>query len=344
MIQKIPNENIDPEILSIGGVKIPRGQRTSVHIEAAALYDYTKLNIPVEVIRGKKPGPVMFISAAVHGDELNGVEIIRRLLRKKFLSKIKGTLIAVPVVNVFGFNNKKRYLPDGRDLNRSFPGNSKGSLASRLANVFLKEVVSKCSYGIDLHTGAMHRTNLPQIRACLDDPITRDLAEGFGVPVVIDSSLRDGSLREAARKRQVNILLYEGGEALRFEENVIRTGLRGCMSVMKKIGMMDSLASSRMANPAKIFVAKSSYWIRAPRSGAFIATKKIGDFVTAGTAIATISDPFGRESQIVLADEDGVLIGANLLPLVNQGDAMFHIAVYGKSIGKVKRALEYFEI
>jgi len=330
----------DPDVLVIGAVKILRGERKRVQLESAALYDYTKLTIPVEVIRGNEKGPVLFISAAVHGDEINGVEIIRKLLKKKFLNKIKGTLILIPIVNVFGFNNKSRYLPDRRDLNRSFPGTENGSLASRLAYIFIKEIVSKCTHGIDLHTGAIHRTNLPQIRACLDDAATKSLAEGFGVPVVIDSTLRDGSLREAARKKKVSMLLFEGGQALRFESGVVKAGLGGCIAVMKKIGMVQSSVESKnkVAN-AKVYIAKSSYWTRASHSGMFSAKKKIGEKINVGDVLAIISDPFGRDPFKTLAEDSGILIGATLLPLVNQGDAMFHIATFSNS-ARVQKALE----
>jgi len=330
----------DSEKLIIGGTKILRGERKSVLLESAALYDYTKLTIPVEVIRGKEAGPTLFISAAVHGDEINGVEIIRKILKKKFLKKIKGTLILIPIVNVFGFNYKSRYLPDRRDLNRSFPGSENGSLASRIAYIFMKEIVSKCSHGIDLHTGAIHRTNLPQIRACLNDEPTRQLAKDFGVPVIIDSSLRDGSLREAARSKKIAMLLYEGGEALRFDDKAISIGLRGCISVMKKIGMLDHTINTKIKpKTAKVFIAQSSYWTRAPHSGLFSTRKKIGETVIVGDILATIADPFGREPYNILAQDDGILIGVTLLPLVNQGDAMFHIATFHNS-SKVKQALE----
>ena len=327
----------DPNILTIGGHKIKRGERFKLQLDCAALYDYTKLTIPVEVIRGKEKGPVLFISAAIHGDELNGIEIIRKLSKKKFFKKMKGTLILVPIVNVFGFHSQSRYLPDRRDLNRSFPGSKSGSLASRLAYIFMKEIVSKCTHGIDLHTGAIHRTNLPQIRACLDDPRTKDLAEGFGAPVVINSDLRDGSLREAARRKKVSMLLFEGGEALRFEDNIITKGLRGCISVIKDIGMIEEV-KLKIKKP-KTFIARSSSWLRAPKSGIFTSQKKIGERIFEGDVLAVISDPFGNESLSVVAIEDGILIGASLLPLVNQGDAMFHVAVFRDS-AKVKRALE----
>ena len=319
------SQKIDPDILRIGGTKIARGERKRVMLDCAALYDYTQLSIPVEVIRGVERGPVLFISAAIHGDEINGIEIIKSLLKMDLLNNIKGTLILIPIVNVFGFNYKSRYLPDRKDLNRCFPGSHKGSLARRIAAIFMKEIVSKSTHGIDIHTGAIHRTNLPQIRASLDDEATKSLAEGFGVPVVINSKLRDGSLREAARAKKVSMLLFEGGQALRFEDDVINIGIKGCLSVMHKIGMSEY---DEHISLQKIYIAKSSHWTRAPRSGTFSTKKKIGEQIKIGDTLATISDPFGREVHDVLAEEDGILIGATLLPLVNQGDAMFHVATF----------------
>lgn len=342
MIKKTKLDEIDPDILTIGGEEISRGERRTLYLESAALYDYTQLTIPVEVIRGKSKGPVLFISAAIHGDEINGTEIIRRLLKKGRFKNLKGTLIAIPVVNIFGFNNKSRYLPDRRDLNRSFPGSPRGSLAGRLANIFMNEIVEKSTHGIDLHTGAIHRTNLPQIRAFLDDNETKELAEGFGVPVIINSQLRDGSLREAARKNDVSMLLFEGGEALRFEENIIRIGLRGCLSIMERIGMIKPTKRSQQNAAKENYIAKSSHWIRAPRSGVVSSKKKVGDLIEKGDVIATISDLFGREEIVVSSYAKGILIGASRLPLVNQGDAMFHIALFEDS-DAVSDALEEFE-
>ena len=325
----------------IGGEVILFGQRKKVQLEVASLFDYTKLNIPIEVIRGKKDGPTLFISAAIHGDEINGVEIIKRLLQRPVLKKLKGTLIAAPVVNVFGFNNKSRYLPDRRDLNRCFPGNSNGSLGSNLARIFMKEIVEKSTHGIDLHTGAIHRANLPQIRACLEDEDTSHLAKCFGVPVVINSKLRDGSLREAARKRKVTTLLFEGGEALRFEEDVIKTGLKGCLSVMREIGMIPPLAKKSKKKLA-VYTAQESYWVRAPHSGSFTVKKKMGSQVKEGDLLAVISDPFGCDPYNVYAKETGIIIGLSKIPLVNKGDAMVHIAVF-KNTKKVKEAIEYYD-
>ena len=328
-------------ILKIGTEKIRLGERKKFQLEVGSLYAQTKLNIPIEVIRGKEDGPTLFISAAIHGDEINGVEILKRLLQRPVLNRLKGTLIAVPVVNVFGFNNKSRYLPDRRDLNRSFPGSSKGSLASRLAYIFTKEIVNKCTHGIDLHTGAIHRSNLSQIRACLDDPITNDIAKQFGVPVLINSQLRDGSLREAARKKNVKMLLFEGGEALRFNENVIKSGLNGCLSVMRYIGMLPPVRSSSALEKrqAKAYVAKDSFWVRAGHSGSFRSRKKLGDSVVKGDILAVISDPFGAQSVNIVAPEEGIVVGKSTIPLVNRGDAVFHVATF-RNVKKVKTELD----
>lgn len=313
------------KILKIGGEAIRLGQRKTIQLEMAKLYDFTEMKIPVHVIRGKEDGPTMFISAAIHGDEINGVEIIKRVLKNKSLKNIKGTLILVPVVNVFGFNTKSRYLPDRRDLNRSFPGSAKGSLASRMARLFMKEIVSKCTHGIDLHTGAIHRTNLPQIRASLVDKKTLDFAKAFKAPIIIDSNLRDGSLREAAKKKKVTMLLFEGGEALRFEEGVIKCGVNGCIKAMRSIGMLPPLKKVTTKIKPSI-VTKDSYWVRTPSSGTCRMLKKMGDYVRTNEKICVVSDLLGQLEIPIYAPEEGVMIGENKLPLVNQGDALVHIA------------------
>jgi len=318
--------------MQFGNELVGPGERKRINLEVATLYDYTKINIPIEVIRGKEEGPTLFISAAIHGDEINGIEIIKRILQSTRLSKIKGTLICIPVVNTFGFNNLSRYLPDRRDLNRCFPGSSRGSLGSRIAYLFMKEIVSKCSHGIDLHTGSIHKSNIPQIRASLDNQATKELANEFGAPIIINSSLRDGSLREAARKKKVNILLFEGGEALRFEEDVIKVGLKGCFSIMRSIGMLPPKSKKKKTVKSKnTYVADSSHWIRAPHSGSVKQIKQLGDEVFEGEILAVISDTFGYNPYNVRAKASGIIIGMSTLPLVNKGDAMVHIALFQDS-------------
>jgi predicted deacylase len=317
------------EIMEIAGCHIAPGERRRISINVAPLYDFTPSGIPVEVIRGKKPGPVLFISAALHGDEINGVDIIRRLLNHKRLKNLKGTLMAVPIVNVFGFNTKSRYLPDRRDLNRCFPGEKDGSLAGQVACTFMEEIVSRATHGIDLHTGAIHRSNLPQIRACLDDDETRRLAEAFGVPVIINSDLRDGSLREAARNHGIPTLLYEAGEALRFDDKASKIGLRGILNVMEAIGMLEK--EDKPAGKSPAFYARGSYWVRAPYSGIMQVKKHLGDRVVKGQLLAVITDPFGAHKFEITAKTDGIIIGMSMLPLFNKGDAVFHIATFENS-------------
>jgi predicted deacylase len=338
-----PRKRSGKRVFKVGGEIIRPGERRRIQINLASLYDYTQLSIPVEVIRGKEDGPKLFISAAIHGDEINGIEIIKRVLRKKDMKSIRGTVILIPIVNVFGFNTKSRYLPDRRDLNRCFPGNDKGSLGSRIAKIFMREIVSKCTHGIDLHTGAIHRSNLPQVRASLDDSETKKLAHSFGVPVVIDSKLRDGSLREAARKKNIKTLLFEGGEALRFDESVIKSGVYGCMSVMREIGMLPAhSASSGKTAAKKAFIANRSQWLRANHSGSFHMHKSLGQIVRKGERIATISNPFGDDKHILYAETSGIIVGLSSLPLVNKGDAMVHVATFDNS-SRVRRAIERFD-
>tara|TARA_R110000868_G_scaffold410505_4_gene698855 strand:+ start:100435 stop:101451 length:1017 start_codon:yes stop_codon:yes gene_type:complete len=311
--------------LRINDQDILPGTVTRVELPVANLYIHAEVSMPVHVIRGRKDGPTVFVSAAVHGDEINGIEIIRRLIQLKNLKITCGTLILVPMVNVYGVLNQSRYMPDRRDLNRVFPGSMKGSLAGRLANIFLNEIVAQCDYGMDLHTGAIHRSNFPQIRAKLDDEETRKMAEAFGVPVLLHSDLLDGSLRQAAVEVNTKILLYEAGEALRFDETCIQSGLKGVVNVLAYLGMTRRPMRKRMVEP---FVAYGSSWLRAGSSGIVHNLKNLGAKVSKGEVLAEIGDTFGEISDKVCAKHDGIIIGKQNIPLVQEGDAMFHIAFY----------------
>lgn len=324
--------------IEIGGTTIKPGTRVDVDLPIADLYTSTSLHMPVHIICGRQAGPVLFVSAAIHGDELNGVEIIRRLLKRKRLGSLKGTLLAVPIVNVHGFLNQSRYLPDRRDLNRSFPGSAKGSIAARLANLFIKKIVSKADYGIDLHTGAINRSNLPQIRANLDEPETLEIAKAFGAPVIINSDIRDGSLRACAADRGMPVLIYEAGEALRFDEISIRAGTRGILNVMRHIGMLPKLRNSKLITPV---IAQSTAWVRAPDSGIFSAKTGLGKSVQAGQTLALICGPLGDKEESVVAPYDGIVIGQSNLPLAHEGDALFNLGVF-KSIPKAENLVENF--
>ena len=328
--------------ISIAGTLIKPGTKRVLNVPLPSLYTNTPLDMPVHVICGKKDGPRMFLSAAIHGDELNGVEIIRRILKRIRSSQISGTLIAVPVVNIYGMIQHSRYLPDRRDLNRSFPGSAKGSLASRLAYQFMQEIIQHCTHGIDLHTGALNRENLPQIRADLEHEETATLAKAFGVPVVINSKLRDGSLRESAREKNIRILLYEAGEAMRFNEISIRAGVNGVMNVMRELNML-APSIKKQTKKVKPYIAQSSSWIRAPSSGIFRPKIKLGKQVRENEIIGFIEDPCGcLKRETVYAPEDGVVIGNSHLPLVYEGDPLFHIA-YFKNVQQVAKSVETFE-
>jgi len=327
------------EAIQIGGIEVAPGSRQSVQIPVSKRASGAEVALPVEVVNGAKPGPRLFVCAAVHGDEINGVEIIRRLLKRRDLRRLRGALIAVPVVNVFGFVSLSRYLPDRRDLNRSFPGSPRGSLAGRLADTFIREVVENATHGIDLHTGAVHRTNLPQVRACLDDPETDRLARAFGVPVILNSNLRDGSLRQAVLDRGVPMLLYEGGEALRFDEWAIRAGERGILEVMRALEMLPRKASTRPT--PEPMIAQGSRWVRSPQGGTVRSNVKLGDRVAAGQVLAHVADPLGSEESEAVAPESGVVIGSSALPVVNEGDAIYHVATFERLADAANSIEEY---
>lgn len=315
--------------LVIGGHNIPPGKTIQIEMPVVRLYTDTDISMPVHVIRSRRDGPTIFISAAVHGDELNGIENIRRLINRKSMRLSKGTVIFVPMVNVYGVLNQSRYMHDRRDLNRCFPGSAKGSLAGIVANKFLSEIVKHCQYSIDLHTGAIHRSNLPQVRANLEDQETRGLAEIFGIPVLLNSNLRDGSLRESAVQSGTKILLYEAGQALRFDELSIRAGIRGIQNVLAHLGMINrkTWRSSKKLTVSP-FIANTSSWTRANASGIVNNRKNLGDKVKKGDRLASIGSPLGEIFDSVYASRSGIIIGKQNIPLVQEGDAMFHIAYF----------------
>jgi uncharacterized protein len=308
----------------IGDETIARGTRRTVELQVSVLANNMPMKMPVHVIHGEKPGPVFFMSGVVHGDEIQGVEIIRQVLQQLKNRAIAGTILAVPIVNSFGFLNHSRYMPDRRDLNRSFPGSDRGSLASLLADLFFHEVVLRSHYGVDLHTAALHRTNLPQIRIAPGDAELQKLALAFAPPAILTSKLRDGSLRQSAKARDVKVLLYEGGEALRFDERAIDCGVKGILRVLNSLGMIDL---PQAAPPASApFLSSSSAWVRAPDGGILHSVRRVGDRVGRLEPIGVISNPLGEATVTVTADDDGIIIGLTNLPIVNRGDALFHIA------------------
>ncbi|KOR30124.1 succinylglutamate desuccinylase [Achromatium sp. WMS2] len=313
--------------LIIEGQTVVAGSRQTLEIQLPLLYTHTQVMLSMHIVHGFIKGPTLFVSGAVHGDEINGVEIIRRLLQMPILRDLRGTLIAVPVVNVYGFVRQSRYLPDRRDLNRMFPGSERGSLAARLAHSFIQIVVKNSTHGIDLHTGALHRDNLPQIRAAFKpETVEEHMAKAFAAPIIMNSEMRDGSLREAAAEIGVPVIVYEGGEALRFDELAIRTGVRGIVGVMRALKMFKSPRNSGMRMQQNSLVAKSSTWVRAPQSGILRANVPLGVMVEKNERLGFITDPLGEQEEEVIAHTAGMVIGKVNLPLVNEGEAIYHIA------------------
>jgi predicted deacylase len=314
------------ENIKIGEFEIAPGESRQIELQVSKLYTNAPVSLPVHIFRSKKEGPTVFVSAAVHGDELNGIEIIRRLISQKNFKITCGTLIVVPMVNVYGVVTQSRYMPDRRDLNRSFPGSAKGSLAGRVAHIFMTEIIKHCDFGIDLHTGAIHRSNLPQIRADLSDVEVKELAEVFGVSVVLNSEVLEGSLRESAFASGTKVLLYEAGEALRFDELSIRAGLKGILNVLQHLKMIrKQTLKKRKVEP---FIANNSSWTRANASGIVNNLVTLGDHVQKDQLLAKICGPFGDILGEVLATRGGIVIGKQNIPLAQEGEAMFHIASF----------------
>lgn len=308
----------------IGDVSVEPGSQVVVDLPVSKLSNHTPITLPVRVFHGRRDGPTLFVSGVVHGDEIIGVEIVRRLCRVPALRRLRGTLLCIPIVNVFGFISHSRYLPDRRDLNRSFPGSPNGSLAAQLAHLFTTEILARSDVGIDLHSAAINRTNLPQLRLDFGQARCLELAKGFGVPVVINAVERPGSLRETGKAHKVDIMLFEGGEALRFDELTVRSGVRGILRVMKALGMV----SSRSVADARTqpTLSEASAWTRAPESGILRSFKTQGESVSSDDVLGVIANPYEDIETEVRATWPGLIIGRTNLPVVNQGDALFHIA------------------
>ena len=310
------------QIIKFNGTDILPGSRQTIHLTLPSLYTHNHVTMPVHIIHGRRPGPKLVITSALHGDEINGIEILRRLLGKKYLNTIKGTLVLAPIVNVYGFLARTRYLPDRRDLNRSFPGSNKGSMSARLAYQVIEKLIKPCDYLIDIHTGAVFRDNLAQIRIEAEKDNTHlELARAFGAPVILKSAIKEGTLRQTARRLGKKVLLYEAGEALRYDEIAIRAGLDGILGVMTHLDMIKR-------KKKKVFdsiITTSSQWVRASQSGVFRSVAPLGKKVDENDVLGYISDPFGNHEECILSPTDGIIIGKTKLPLVHEGEAIFHI-------------------
>ena len=318
---------------------IAPGETQVIELPVSKMIGNSQVSMPLIVIHGRYKGPRLLITAAIHGDELNGVEIIRRVINSPWIKKLKGTLVAIPVVNVLGVIHRSRYLPDRRDLNRCFPGSEHGSLAARLAYLISSQLLPQVDCAIDLHTGAVHRSNLPQLRVHLENEQAADMASVFGVPVIVNAEIRDGSMRGAGDDIGVAIITYEAGEALRFDETAITPGVRGIRNVMMHLGMLPQ--RKRKAPPIATAIAKSSYWVRASSDGFFRPFVGLGDKVSQGDVLGHISGPLEMHGEEICATHDGIVIGRNNLPLVLEGEALIHIARFDK-VTDAERVMDNF--
>ena len=309
--------------LVILGTEILPGKGAQLNLDVARLHTRTPILVPVIVERAKEDGPTVLLMAGLHGDEINGVEIIRRFLRKKLHKPTKGTIICLPVFNIFGFLNIKRELPDGRDLNRSFPGSVNGSLASQFAFHFMKEIAPHCDYIIDFHTGAAQRNNFPQIRCVMSDPESMELARVFNPPFILNSSLISKTIRESMIKMKKKILLFEGGMANSIEEMIVEEGLNGTKRLISYLGMRNyKIDISKDREP---IVLTESRWLRAPNSGMFQSLVQNGASVEKGTILAVVTDPYGNFEKKIKSPSSGYVICANESPVVFKGDAIIHL-------------------
>lgn len=305
------------------GREIAPGESAELRLPVSELYTAEPLSLPVTVVRGTRPGPSLFLTAAVHGDELNGVAVIRSLLIDHDLTSLAGTLVAVPVVNVPGFLTQSRTLPDNRDLNRSFPGNAEGSFTARLAHRVFEGVVRRSDYGIDLHTAGGDRANYPHVRTDLSDPVTAELASAFGTPVVIHGAGPEGALRRVASRAGVPTIVYEAGSSRVFERRFIDVGITGVLNVLRHLGMLDD--GSPEPPPLSLEVKKSS-WLRAEAGGILDLKVSLGEAVARGQVISVNTNPFGRERSQLTSPAGGIVIGLTRSPLVHPGDAVCHLA------------------
>lgn len=308
--------------IEIAGRTVEPGTRLQTELRVARYVTGEWMSLPVEVIHGRRSGPAVWLSGAIHGDELDGVEIIRGVTAGLSPKRLRGTVYAVPIVNVFGFIHASRYLPDRRDLNRAFPGAEDGSMASRLAWLFTTEVVDRCAWGFDFHCGSGDRENLPQIRCDLGDAETAAVAGAFGAPLMIHNSGPEGSLRRVAIERGARTLVFEGGEAGRFTRTSIQSGIDGTLRALKSLGMIEQAPESEGGS---VPVA-STHWVRASRSGIIRLDAELGDSVRKGAKIGEITEILGGVRKRVRASNSGIVIGRRVNPLVYQGEALVHIA------------------
>lgn len=319
-----------------GDVSIAPGETKDVEVRFSVSYSGMNLTIPIQVRRGLEDGPAVFVTAAVHGDEINGTGAIRRLITEESISLKKGILILVPVVNVLGFERYSRYLPDRRDLNRSFPGNSKGSLTSRMANFIFTQIVERSDYGIDLHTASVRKTNFPNVRADLSNPELRKLTEAFGCALTLDEAGPEGSLRRSASEAGCPTFILEAGEVWKVESTVTEQAVRGIKNVLVSLGMIDGV----LVEPPYRTVIQKTKWLRSDTAGFLHFHVAPGDFIKIGDPIATSSSLLGKVREVIEATEDGVILGMTTLPVTAPGEPVCHLGLIERGQKKMEKVID----
>ena len=311
-----------PETINIANKKVQIGEIEEIHLKIARLPTYTNVNLPVHVYRGREDGPVLLLTGGLHGDELNGIEIIRRMINNGSIIPRRGSVIAMPLVNAYGFLQNVRGVPDGKDINRSFPGNKSGSLAKLIAHTLVNQIIPQIDYGVDFHTGGASRSNYPQIRCAFSVPGNKELAKAFGAPLILNSPLIENSFRKAANRKGKHILVYEGGESLRFSEHSIQEGIDGTLRLMKHLEMIDE--APEQLEPSCTYL--KSDWLRAKYAGLFNSIAKLGQEIERKEKLGHIAEPFGHEEFEIISTRSARIIGLNYSPVVHKGDALMHIA------------------
>lgn len=311
-----------PDIISINGEKIAPGQDKQIYLSIARLPTYTTIDLPVRVIRAEKSGPVVLLSGGLHGDEINGIEIVRRLISGNNLKLTAGTVIAIPLMNVYGFIQNVRGVPDGKDINRSFPGTKNGSLAKLVAYNIMHRIIPIIDYGIDFHTGGASRANYPQIRCLIDNAKNLELAKSFAPPVILHSGLINKSFRRAAHNKGKQVLVYETGESLRLDDYGIDLAVDGTKRFLYHLGMRSTKPESSVTPE----IYSKSSWMRARNAGIFNSNIELGDKITPKQIVGRITDPYGNENFKVISKLEGQVIGLNNSPVVHKGDALLHVA------------------
>ncbi|NND05705.1 MAG: succinylglutamate desuccinylase/aspartoacylase family protein [Saprospiraceae bacterium] len=312
----------------LNGIEVQAGSSTSLGLYMGRLPSGAKISVKTYVYAGEQEGPTALLLAGLHGDEINGVEILRRAMDKGLFDNIlRGNIIVIPILNIYGFINFSREVPDGKDVNRSFPGTMTGSLASRVARILTKRVLPLVDFGVDFHTGGDNRFNYPQIRYSRKDVEAQVLAEAFATPYLLEKGLISKSLRKVAKDMDVPMLVFEGGEALRLDGFVIESALKGIERLLANKGLIESNLPTA---PSLVF--RKSSWIRATDAGIFIWSKKSGTKISKGEVLGSILDPSGQVRVAVTASRDGYILGHNNTPVVHQGDALFHVGYDVKSI------------